>query len=88
MIPNAVVTPTEKYLYVHIASVSWILLSGFKNLHVLLVFEGVYRHCAWQSVIVVAFLTNDVQSMGVHHESVQERAGRDLRERLAGPQGR
>lgn len=61
---------------------------GCANLHVLFVLQGIDRHRTWESIIIVRFLTDDVQTMGVHHESVQERAWCDLRKGLACTQGR
>ena len=83
-IPNAVVHPTEKHLYVDGPSELCQRDSADPRSQVLFIGQRVDSHCAWKSVVVVSFLPNDIKAVRVLHVPVDERTGCDLRQRIAG----
>ena len=53
---------------------------------VLLVLERIDGHRPGKTVVVISFLSDHVQPVGVDHEAVEQRTGRDLWQGIPGAQ--
>src|SRR6266852_1150637 len=49
-----------------------------KDRHILFVFENIYRHRSWKTIVIIIFVSHYIQSVVIEYKAIEQWAWRDL----------